>query len=93
VLWFDELYTGHQDYQWSRVMEAAERMRLALIVGTSMSVGVTDFIQSSAEARQVPTFMVDPGGASRAAGSHVMRMPHKAEELLPLVCGRLMDRA
>ena len=42
VLWFDEFYDEHRDYQWERVVEAAQTMDACLFVGTSFSVGVTD---------------------------------------------------
>ncbi|MEM7588361.1 MAG: Sir2 family NAD-dependent protein deacetylase, partial [Acidobacteriota bacterium] len=48
VLWFDEYYTSHEDYQWHRVQSAASRMNLVLFVGTSFAVGVTDmFVQQA----------------------------------------------
>jgi len=62
VLWFDELYNGHQDYQWQRVLSACEEAALVLFVGTSFSVGVTDQVFSSARERGVPVFNVDPAG-------------------------------
>ena len=42
VLWFDEFYDEHRDYQWERILEAARTMHTCLFVGTSFSVGVTD---------------------------------------------------
>ena len=48
VLWFDELYVSHADYQWHVVDAAASRIRLLICVGTSLAVGVTSFLQSAA---------------------------------------------
>lgn len=62
VLWFDEYYQSHDDYQWSRVLEAVSECALLLFVGTSFSVGVTEHALSSARARRVPIFNVDPAG-------------------------------
>ncbi len=62
VLWFDEYYQSHRDYQWSRVLEAAERAALVLFVGTSFSVGVTDLILSAAVERGAPVYSIDPSG-------------------------------
>jgi NAD-dependent deacetylase len=62
VLWFDEFYTGHHDYQWRRVLEASEQSALVLFVGTSFAVGVTEQIASAALERGVPIFSVDPSG-------------------------------
>jgi len=93
VLWFDEMYTDHTDYRWSSVMDACDRMGLVLAVGTSFSVGVTDWVGSAAERRSVPMFIVDPGAAPALAGRRVTHVREKAEELLPAVaaaCARAM---
>ena len=64
VLWFDELYTGHRDYQWSRVLEAASTAQLVVFVGTSLSVGVTQLVLEEARANRVPIFSIDPSARS-----------------------------
>ncbi len=62
VLWFDEYYQSHEDYQWRRVQLAAARCQLLLFVGTSFSVGVTELALSEALARNVTAFSIDPAG-------------------------------
>ena len=42
VLWFDEFYDEHQDYQFRRAMAALAAADLVCFVGTSFSVGVTE---------------------------------------------------
>jgi NAD-dependent SIR2 family protein deacetylase len=93
VLLFDELYTGHPDYRWSSVMEACDSMHLVLAVGTSFSVGVTDFVQVEANRRGVPMFVVDPGAPSGVTASAAVHVREKAEELLPMVVEALVDRS
>lgn len=88
VLWFDEMYGDHADYQWERVLEASERMALALCVGTSFSVGVTDLFLRSAHWSGIPVISIDPAGAGTAGGLLTV-LAEKAEELLPAVCGVL----
>ncbi|MCP3958073.1 MAG: hypothetical protein GY719_09490 [bacterium] len=88
VLWFDELYTGHDDYQWLRVQAASGAMDLALFVGTSFAVGVTDLFVQQGLFGRVPIYSVDPGGA-RAPYPGIQVLAEKAEELLPAVCERL----
>lgn len=83
VLWFDELYDSHADYEWPRVMGAAQRMHLLMCVGTSLSVGVTDFLQSTAVARDVPVFLLDPGPRPEAAAAEAVHVQAKAEDVLP----------
>ena len=86
VLWFDEMYTSHADYQWQRVLAASEEAELVLFVGTSFSVGVTDLIVTAAQQRAVPIFNIDPGG-SAIRGVTLFREP--SEVLLPQVVSLL----
>ncbi len=85
VLWFDEYYSQHREYQWDRVMEAVQTMRMALFVGTSFAVGVTELFLQYAFARRIDAFSVDPGGAA-APYPGVTVLSERAEELLPAVC-------
>ena len=82
VLWFDELYSDHEDYRWEEVLAAGERADLALFVGTSFSVGVTDLLLRATAMRGVPVFSLDPGTASPPfSGMRTIQQP--AEEALP----------
>jgi len=85
VLWFDELYTSHADYQWHVVDAAAPRIRLMICVGTSLAVGVTSFLQGAAADAGAPVFLVDPGERPRDASRALVHVRAKAEELLPEV--------
>ncbi|MCG8456230.1 MAG: hypothetical protein MI919_08100 [Holophagales bacterium] len=87
VLWFDEYYTDHDDYQWPRVQEAASTGDLFLFVGTSFAVGVTELFLQTALWTSTPVYSVDPSGQRPYAG--VTALPHRAEELLAAVCRRL----
>lgn len=88
VLWFDEYYQSHHDYQWNKVQEAATRMQLVLFVGTSFAVGVTDMFMRQALATGTPVFSIDPSGATAPyPGIQILRA--KAEELLPELCDDL----
>ena len=92
VLWFDEYYQEHDDYQWERVMDAAGRADLMLFVGTSFAVGVTSLFLESAIKRRVPALSVDPG-VDATPHPWVLSLPEKAEELLPSVMARLTMQA
>lgn len=87
VLWFDEYYHGHQDYQWDRVRAAAARAEVVLFVGTSFAVGVTELVLDAALARGAPVFSVDP--AARAPAGGVTAIVEPAEVALPAVCAEL----
>jgi NAD-dependent SIR2 family protein deacetylase len=82
VLWFDEFYNEHDDYQWDRVQEAAMTLDAVLFIGTSFSVGVTELFLQCATARKVPIVSIDPGGV-RVPYPGVQVVAANAEEVLP----------
>lgn len=88
VLWFDEYYGEHADYQWQRVQEAAATMDLLLFVGTSFSVGVTELFLRAALQAGIPAFSIDPGG-TQPPYPGVEVVAEKAEVLLPEIVARL----
>ena len=85
VLWFDEFYDEHLDYQWDRVVDAAQTMDTCLFVGTSFSVGVTDLFLRGGLMAGRPLLAVDPGAAASPHPS-VTLFREPAEALLPSVC-------
>lgn len=88
ALLFDEYYDEHVDYGFGEVRRAVERMALALFVGTSFSVGVTDLVLREALGWHLPVISIDPGaGAPPARGVVLIKEP--AETLLPAVCEEL----
>lgn len=87
VLFFDESYDGHEDYQIGRVREALDRAALVVCVGTSFSVGVTTLVVDRTRARGVTLYDVDPGAREAAPGA--VRWRREAEVALPELCGRL----
>jgi NAD-dependent deacetylase len=88
LLWFDEYYNEHRDYQWDRVQDAALRMSFGLFVGTSFSVGVTDLFLRAGLGVGTPLWSIDPGDSPLPVPGLTL-LPEKAEELLPEVCKRL----
>jgi len=84
ALLFDEYYDEHFDYGFGEVRRAVERMSLALFVGTSFSVGVTDLVLREALGWRLPVISIDPGAAAPPPGTVMIRQP--AEALLPAVC-------
>ena len=81
VLWFDESYDSHADYQWDRVCAAAADADLFIFVGTSFSVGVTELLVESALSRNKPVFSIDPHAPTPIPGVIALRAP--SETLLP----------
>ena len=88
VLWFDEFYDEHADYQWGRVLLAAQTLDCLLFVGTSLSVGVTDLFLRAALEMDRPVLAIDPG-AARPPHPRIAMLRAPSEELLPAACTRL----
>lgn len=88
VLWFDEMYAGHRDYQWRRVGIAAQvRVGVVIFAGTSFSVGVTELVTNFALRRRVPVFNIDP--TPRVSEPGITTIAAGAEVALVEVCKRL----
>jgi len=90
VLWFDEYYNSHADYQFERVRRACAEADLLLFVGTSFSVGLTEMLLDSARLLGTRVLAVDPGAASPPPPAEALHA--KAEELLPAACRELAAR-
>jgi NAD-dependent deacetylase len=82
VLWFDEHYQEHRDYQLERVLAAAEAATLTLFVGTSFSVGITDLLLQSARRSGALTFALDPSPPAHLP-PRLRFLVAPAERLLP----------
>jgi NAD-dependent deacetylase len=88
VLWFDEMYTGHEDYQFHTVESSAEKdARLVVFIGTSFSVGVTALVLDGARMRGVPVFNIDP--TPRVDEDEIRHVTMPSEVALVEVCRAL----
>jgi len=89
VLLFDEFYTEHVDYGFDRVEAASARAAFIAFIGTSLSVGVTAFLESAARRRGVPALLIDPAPAPPGSGTTLSHVAARSEELLPMVVERI----
>lgn len=88
VLWFDEYYQEHEDYGFERLVRSSGLATAVWFVGTSLSVGVTDFVLRDALRRGAPVALLDPRPpAGLPPGVDAFAV--KAEEVLPEACRRL----
>lgn len=88
VLWFDEYYTGHRDYQFGTVVRAAQReASVVVFAGTSFAVGVTGEVLEGALRRGVPVFNIDPTPRIDSDGVRTIAAP--AEVALVQLCQEL----
>jgi NAD-dependent deacetylase len=60
VLWFDEMYDSHFDYQYERALVFAYQAQIILFIGTSFSVGITDSFWRIAMMNGTSMFAIDP---------------------------------
>jgi NAD-dependent deacetylase len=88
VLFFDEYYQDHLDYRFDEAMAAGAQARVALFVGTSFSVGITDLLLRALHGRGTPAFSIDPASAP-PFHARLTHLRHPAEELLPAVLALL----
>lgn len=77
VLWFDEYYAEHAEYQFDRAVRAMRRADVIVCVGTSFSVGITA-IALEATAHK---WTIDPGAEAPPPG--VRALAAAQEEALP----------
>jgi NAD-dependent deacetylase len=87
VLWFDEYYHEHEDYQVMRVEQFAQEADVTVFIGTSLAVGVTELALRAALWRETPVYLLDP--TARVALPQVHHAAVKAEEALPKLCDAL----
>jgi len=81
VLWFDEYYHQHADYQFGRVQLAATQCELTVFMGTSLSVGVTELVLRASLQRGKEVISIDPGAGP--ARLPITQLGAKVEEILP----------
>ncbi len=86
ALFFDELYDGHADYGFERAQRAFAEMSLALFVGTSFAVGITEIALRSTLLNRIPAWSVDPDTTADERYPWLSTLAAPAEEALPAVC-------
>lgn len=81
VLWFDEYYQEHEDYQILAAKRAMLTAQLVIFAGTSFSVGITAMAVEAATRYGIPAFNLDPSGEEPHPKVIVEQV--KAEEAFP----------
>lgn len=85
VLWFDEYYQEHEDYGFDQVVAAADRASMALFIGTSFSVGVTDYLVRAVAGRGKPVLAIEPASPVGGYDDVITFVRGDAEVVLPKV--------
>lgn len=84
VLWFDETYLDHEDYQYDKAVHWASKATVVVYVGTSFSVGITSTMLQKAAESEAQEVIIDPNMEDPPwDGMEVVREP--AEKFLPRV--------
>jgi len=89
ALFFDELYDGHVDYGFERARRAFAEMSLALFVGTSFAVGITEIALRTTLFQRIPAWTIDPAAGEETRFPWLKTVAEPAEEALPAVCRAL----
>jgi NAD-dependent deacetylase len=87
VLWFDEMYTEHESYQFEHVALTAKRARLVVFIGTSFSVGITALVTEKGLKNGAQLFSIDPSGVTPTPRIRAVAEP--AEAVLPRLVAAL----
>jgi NAD-dependent deacetylase len=87
VLWFDEYYHEHEDYQVARVEQFAQEADVIVFIGTSLAVGITELALRAALRRGRPVYLLDP--TARVELTQVRHLAVRAEDALPKLCDAL----
>lgn len=89
MLWFDEHYHDHVDYQMAGVADVISDWTTLVFVGTSHAVGITDTLLEAAEHDGLPIFNIDLV-AAYLPGVHDIVGP--AEVVLPRLAEAVATR-
>ena len=89
VLWFDETYDAHMDYQFDRALMSVFDGHLIIFIGTSFSVGITDSIWQIAIQQNIPMFAIDPSPTKEIP--NITWIEQKSEQYLPTLVENLLD--
>ena len=92
VLWFDEYYDDHDDYQMAAAQESIVDAATIVFVGTSFSVGITAAALAAARRSGARGWAIDPH--LRATPLPAMTLiSQPAEQFLPLAAAELERRS
>ena len=85
ILWFDEYYDGHIDYQMEQAQNVLETCDVMIFIGTSFSVGITDIALRVLLARSVPFWVInnEPNTSNNPLLEDAHWIEGKAENILP----------
>ena len=79
VLWFDEYYTDHVDFQFDRAKEIFAQGDLLIFIGTTLSVGITYNASLIFEQNNHPIWLIDPEPIDQG----IYTLAGKSEIVLP----------
>ena len=60
VLWFDESYDAHASFRFSEAISRVGESEIIIAIGTSLAVGIAQYIRDEAKWSKIPFVCVDP---------------------------------
>ncbi|MFN3200665.1 MAG: SIR2 family NAD-dependent protein deacylase [Bradymonadia bacterium] len=82
VLWFDESYTSHHDYQFNTAMNWLHEATMIVFIGTSLAVGITEMVIEHGRQTNTPMWIIDPH-MSESPSPVLKLIQRAAEDVLP----------
>ena len=87
ILWFDESYLSHTDYNYPLTQDWYEEATVLIAVGTSFSVNITNMVTWANSDRGIPVYVIDPHLTDSPTGTILIR--EAAEVFLPQLVATL----
>ena len=79
MLWFDEYYNEHVDFQFQRAVDILSNGDLLIFIGTSLAVGITYNAMQIFENKSLPIWLIDPNPIDQS----VYTLRGRSELVLP----------
>ena len=89
MLWFDEYYQDHVDYQYGRLTEFLKKFDVVMFIGTSISVGAPEQVYNLAKMDRKRIIIIDPLFKPALTDILMVDIKAQAEVFLPALMNQL----
>jgi NAD-dependent deacetylase len=86
ILWFDEYYSSHEDFEWQKAQDQAMKADLMIFIGTSFAVGITELMSLIGRDLKIPMYVIDPSPEYEEGFKYI---EEKSEVYLPQLVAQL----
>ena len=89
VLWFDEYYADHADYQYDRLTKFLKKFDVVMFIGTSIAVGAPENVFNVAKMDRKRIIIIDPAFKPALTDILMVDIKDRAESFLPAFVSKL----